>query len=157
MTLHTSPIADTAETEVIATTERQFAALCWRESGEGTRKILLITSRDTGRWIVPKGWPMKNRLPHEAAAIEAWEEAGVTGDIGERPLGSYIYDKRRNRKADLTCEVEVFSLEVSNLATDFPEKTQRRRKWFNPDKAARKVAEPELRALILNFAGQGEG
>ena len=156
MNLQTRPLADDTEAEVKAAAERQFAALCWRKE-QGARKILLITSRDTGRWIVPKGWPMKNRLPHEAAAIEAWEEAGVTGEIVESPLGSYVYDKKRNRKANLTCEVEVFAMEVSNLAADFPEKSQRRRKWFRPDKAARKVAEPELRELILSFAGEKQG
>ncbi|MCB5410647.1 NUDIX hydrolase [Pseudogemmobacter faecipullorum] len=150
MNPETPALADLTDPEPPGAAERQFAALCWRKAA-GTRQILLITSRDTGRWIVPKGWPMKNRLPHEAAAIEAWEEAGVTGEIVESPLGRYLYDKRRNRKADLLCEVEVFALEVSNLATDFPEKTQRRRKWFNPVKAARKVAEPELRELILSF------
>ena len=70
----------------------QVAALCWRRSGKGL-KILLITSRDTGRWVIPKGWPMRNRSNAQAAAREAYEEAGLRGDVSERSVGIYTYLK----------------------------------------------------------------
>ncbi len=132
----------------------QLAALCWSEGKDG-KQILLITSRDTGRWVLPKGWPMKGHSAPQAAMIEAWEEAGVTGSIREDALGIYSYDKVLNRENELAqhCEVEVFAVQVDKLARKYPEHRQRRRKWFSPEKAARKVDEPELRQLILGFAG----
>lgn len=133
----------------------QFAALCWRMK-EDEPQVLLITSRDTGRWIVPKGWPMKGRSPSEAAAREAWEEAGVTGQPKSDAIGCYRYLKNLRPGTDLPCEVTVFPIEVERLEEDFPEAHQRQRKWFKPLKAARKVAEPGLKQLILAFAGLDE-
>lgn len=132
---------------------RQFAALCWRMHG-GAPEILLITSRDTGRWIVPKGWPIRGQSPHGVAAVEAWEEAGVEGRIAEESLGSFSYAKILPKGDARTCLVEVFPLKVGSLARHYPERRERRRKWFSAAKAARKVAEPELRSLILGFAGK---
>lgn len=137
-----------------ADTRTQFAALCWRMHGDRP-EVLLITSRDTGRWIVPKGWPMDGRTPAEAAAREAWEEAGVEGRVAADALGSYFYAKALRRAAALPCVVQVFPLRVERLVADYPERRQRRRKWFSAAKAARKVDEPELRDLILDFAAQG--
>lgn len=134
----------------------QNAALCWRMH-RGRVQVLLVTSRDTGRWIVPKGWPMTGKTPAEAAAIEAWEEAGVLGEVdGNAPLGHYAYDKLRAPKACIACIVSVFALRVATLSDKFPERRQRRRKWFDAQKAAQKVAEPDLRALLgqLSFDGQ---
>lgn len=134
----------------------QLAALCWTEGKDGT-KILLITSRDTGRWVLPKGWPMADRSHADAALTEAWEEAGVTGTVDGPPLGRYSYDKVLSREADLSlhCDVEVYPLLVAKLARKYPEHRQRQRKWFSPEKAARKVDEPELQQLILAFATKG--
>ncbi len=133
----------------------QFAALCWR-AGKAGAEVLLISSRETGRWVIPKGWPMDGRLAHEAAEIEAWEEAGVKGRIGDAKLGHFTYDKTLNRdtkhECSQPCVVDVFPLQVEKLATDFPEQRQRRRKWFAPEKAARRVAEAELKALLAAFA-----
>jgi len=136
----------------------QLAALCWDEGKEGLR-ILLITSRDTGRWILPKGWPMADRSDADAALTEAWEEAGVTGSEAGRALGRYSYDKVICRDTDLVqhCDVEVYAVRVEKLARKYPEYRQRRRKWFSPDKAARKVDEPELQQLILAFAQNSGG
>lgn len=128
----------------------QQAALCWRMH-RGRPEVLLITSRDTGRWVIPKGWPMDGLSTADAAAREAWEEAGVEGRIQPDPVGYYSYDKLTNGKA-MPCMVSVFPLRVARLADKFPERKQRRRKWFAADKAARKVAEPELRALLNSFA-----
>jgi 8-oxo-dGTP pyrophosphatase MutT (NUDIX family) len=128
----------------------QMGALCWRM--RGTRpEILLITSRDTGRWVIPKGWPMSDMSSADAAAREAWEEAGVEGSAGAA-LGFFAYRKGLPDRAAVPCVVEVFALRVDRLADRYPEKGQRRRKWFSPEKAAKKVEEPGLRALILGFA-----
>lgn len=128
----------------------QFAALCWRMQ-RGHVQVLLITSRDTGRWIIPKGWPIDGLDGAGSAAREAWEEAGVEGVIGEESVGYYSYDKVM-RGHSLPCMVGVFPLRVMRLADRFPERKQRRRKWFAAEKAARKVAEPELRALLIAVA-----
>lgn len=129
----------------------QFAALCWRMH-RGRVEVLLITSRDTGRWVIPKGWPVAGKSPAESAAQEAWEEAGVRGQEGQDALGLYTYDKLRGAKAALPCAVSVFPLRVVALAARFPERKERRRRWFGADKAAKLVAEPELRALFQTLA-----
>ena len=136
------------DTDVTPVTRRQIAALCWRKKRGGI-EVLLITSRETGRWVIPKGWPMDGRQSHEAAAIEAWEEAGVQGLVQEKSLGVFGYDKLYPAKPSVFCEVEVFPLRVSKLLAKFPERDQRRRKWFSAQKAAKSVAEPELAKLIL--------
>jgi 8-oxo-dGTP pyrophosphatase MutT (NUDIX family) len=132
----------------------QYGALCWR-AGKSGAEVLLISSRETGRWVIPKGWPMEGRSAAEAAEKEAWEEAGVKGQIAEAKLGHFTYDKtlRRDTKHEwkLPCIVDVFPLQVTKLAPEYPEQRQRRRKWFAVDKAARKVAEAELKALLTAF------
>lgn len=125
----------------------QVGALCWRMH-RGHVEVLLITSRDTGRWVIPKGWPIEGKTPAQSAALEAWEEAGVKGQIQDQALGRYTYDKARIPRPPTPCAVSVFPLRVEGLATKFPEREERRRKWFAAAKAARKVAEPELRTLL---------
>lgn len=129
----------------------QYAALCWR-AHRGRIEVLLITSRDTGRWVIPKGWPMADLAPYAAAAREAWEEAGVEGTAGEDALGVYAYDKVMKPGHALPCAVAVYPLRVERLADRFPERKERRRKWFAAEKAARKVAEPDLRAIFASLA-----
>lgn len=129
----------------------QYGAICWRMH-RGNVEVLLITSRDTGRWVIPKGWPIDGLAPAASAAREAWEEAGVTGQTAPAPLGLYGYDKVLAPEASLPCVVAVFPLRVDELAAKFPERKERRRKWFAAAKAARKVAEPELRALFQSLA-----
>ena len=73
-------------------TKKQYAALPWRYAGSG-REVLLISSRDTGRWVIPKGWPISDLDPSASAAREAWEEAGVRGKTETEPMGLYSYDK----------------------------------------------------------------
>jgi 8-oxo-dGTP pyrophosphatase MutT (NUDIX family) len=128
----------------------QVGALCWRRSPKGLR-ILLVTSRDTGRWVIPKGWPMRNRTDAEAAAREAWEEAGLKGEIGEPSIGFYTYRKVLGPGRSVPCVVRVFPLEVRAMLREYPETGQRRQKWFAPEKAARRVVEPELAELIRGF------
>ncbi len=129
----------------------QNGALCWR-AHRGQIEVLLITSRDTGRWVIPKGWPMAGLSPDLAAAQEAWEEAGVSGEVSARPLGIYAYDKIVKLGHALPCAVAVYPLRVDRLAVEFPERHERRRKWFAAAKAARKVAEPELRQIFQALA-----
>lgn len=133
----------------------QFAALCWRQGRKGAQ-VLLVTSRETGRWVIPKGWPIKGLGGPATAAREAWEEAGAKGVVETDALGLFSYDKvmDRDRKHPpvLPCRVAVFALRVAELADIFPERDQRKRKWFALVAAAQKVDEPELRDLIERFA-----
>lgn len=126
----------------------QFGALCWRKH-RGHVQVLLITSRDTGRWIIPKGWPHDGLTAAGSAAEEAWEEAGVEGVVHETPMGLYSYDKVLKPGVVQPCIVTVFGLRVARLRAKFPERRERRRKWFDAARASRKVAEPELRALLM--------
>jgi 8-oxo-dGTP pyrophosphatase MutT (NUDIX family) len=128
----------------------QVGALCWRLSGKGLR-ILLITSRDTGRWVIPKGWPMRRRADWDAAAREAWEEAGVQGAIAQVAIGLYTYRKMLPGGAFITCAVRVFPLEVQSMRREYPETAQRSSRWFSPRKASLRVEELELAALIRGF------
>ncbi len=131
----------------------QVGALCYRVSDKGRLKVLLVTSRRTGRWIIPKGWPMEGKTASEAAAQEAWEEAGVRGLACDRSIGAFCYRKQRGpREAAILFRVEVFALRVVQLAERFPEQRARNRDWMTPEEAARQVAEPELAALLKSFA-----
>ena len=125
----------------------QVAALCWRLH-KGRVQVLLVTSRDTGRWVLPKGWPMVGKAPEAAAAREAWEEAGVEGIAQPHAIGRYCYDKMRPNAPPLPCCVDVFPLQVRRLKAAFPEHKQRRRKWFSAAEAAGLVAEAELAVLL---------
>jgi len=129
----------------------QFAALPWRRTATGDIEILVITSRETRRWVLPKGWPMKGRTPAEAAAQEAYEEAGVTGDTRAEPLGEYVYEKRLRKGAVRKVRVAVFALEVFVEQGAWPEKDQRKTMWAPRDAAADLVDEPELKDLIRGF------
>jgi 8-oxo-dGTP pyrophosphatase MutT (NUDIX family) len=129
----------------------QVGALCWRRKA-GALQVLLITSRETRRWIIPKGWPMDGLDLHQAAAREAWEEAGVRpARVGQRSVGSYFYHKLLPRGEALPCRTRVYPVEVRKLAKDFPERSERRRRWVRPAKAAKMVDEPELRKLLRNL------
>lgn len=130
---------------------RQYAALPWRRTDDGLQ-ILLVTSRETRRWIIPKGWPMKDRLSHQAAAQEAFEEAGVEGDITDQPLGLFRYHKRLKGGRMQPCTVDVFPLAVVDTLDEWPEMRERERVWVSVAEAVRRVEEPELKALIEAFA-----
>lgn len=128
----------------------QFAALCYRIRKERP-EILLVTSRGSGRWIVPKGWPEHELTPAQAALREAWEEAGVRGTAIERCLGLFSYAKTEENGDPLPCLAMLYPVLVNELAEDYPEAGQRRRKWMRRKKAARRVQEPELAHLIRTF------
>lgn len=129
----------------------QFGALCYRIE-DGELQVLLITSRRTKRWIVPKGWPENGLTPAQSAANEAREEAGVTGKVKQRPIGTYSYEKNMENAQTLPCIVTVYALKVTKQYDSYPEQSERRRKWFGRKKAASLVADPELARLIKAFA-----
>lgn len=114
-------------------------------------KILLITSRETNRWIIPKGWPSTTRPPHRQAAREAYEEAGLVGTAGKRPLGSYHYLKILDDGSTVPCLVTVFPFLVAKQARKWPEKGQRTSRWVKPTAAADMVDETELTKLLRVF------
>ena len=130
----------------------QYGVLAYRLGDSDGLQILLVTSRDTGRWIAPKGNPMRLRQGHETAAEEAFEEAGVRGEVGPEPIGRYRYLKRRKLLPDVTAEVLVYPLRVEAVLDEWPEAGQRRRQWFSREEAAAAVAEDGLKRLILDFA-----
>ncbi len=140
----TSLIRDAGESR------RQYAALPYRENGDV--EILLVSSRETRRWVLPKGWPMKGRKPHAAAAREALEEAGLIGKIAKEPIGVYSYHKRLKNGASLLCDVTVFPMKVERERKRWLEMDQRTRQWFSLPEAAQAVHEPELREVIDQFA-----
>jgi 8-oxo-dGTP pyrophosphatase MutT (NUDIX family) len=124
-------------------------------SGDGRPLVMLVTSRETRRWVIPKGWAEKGIEPHVQAAKEAFEEAGLEGEIGREPIGSYRYAKVfRGKKATKTvpCEVLVFPLAVTRQLKAWPEQGQRETRWFPPEEAAMLVEEGGLVALLLGLA-----
>ncbi|MCJ2132957.1 NUDIX hydrolase [Methylobacterium sp. J-026] len=133
---------------------KQVAALPFRVGPDGQIEVLLITSRDTGRWIIPKGWPMSGRKAHRAAEREAFEEAGLIGQIAADPVGWYRYEKRLADGRALPCKVRVYPLRVEAQHARWPEQDQRTLRWFAPEDAARLVQEDELQQLLAGFAAE---
>lgn len=128
----------------------QVGAICYRKSS-GRLRILLVTSLTTRRWVIPKGWPMEDHSLSEAAAIEAFQEAGVAGVVSESSVGHYKYVKDRDRKNETRCRVHVFPLEVTRVFNHFDEKGRRRRKWVSVKEARRRVREPGLKRILADF------
>lgn len=125
----------------------QVAAIPVRKNPRGRLQVLLVTSRRSRRWVIPKGWPWAGRPDHEAAQEEAWEEAGVRGNVRKESIGIFNYGKRRNGKV-IAVTVTVYLLEVTKVARSWPERAERRRAWFSAAKAANAVTEPRLKALL---------
>lgn len=132
---------------------KQVAALCWRTSQKrgSAIEVLLITSLSSKRWILPKGWPEPELGPAENAAREAFEEAGVMGKIGAKPIGHYHYLKERKDGGGIPCSVEIFALEVTRQLDDWPEKHSRQLAWLPLDRAAARISEPSLRQILKDF------
>ena len=126
---------------------RQVGALPIRFTDNGEAEVLLLTSRETKRWVIPKGWPMKGKTNWRAAAQEAMEEAGIVGKMRKKPVGSFLYFKRQLARFDL-CRVEVFILDHERQVGSYREKGQREMRWFSLGEAAELVDEPGLAALI---------
>lgn len=135
----------------------QMAALCHR--GDGKRKeYLLITSRDTARWIIPKGWPIRGLKSNEIALQEAWEEAGIKkGKATETPIGAYSYNKRRANGFAEPVETLVFSVAVEEVANDYPEADERKRMWVSAETAEALVDEAELKSIFREEQSAAKG
>lgn len=129
----------------------QVGALCYRGAGDD-KEVLLVTSRGTGRWIIPKGWPMDGKNGAEAARQEAWEEAGVSrGQLEHAPIGAYDSEKELDYGAVAPCTTTVFPLKVEKLADDYPEADERDRTWVSADQAAEMVDEKDLQKILREF------
>lgn len=129
---------------------KQIGTLPYVES-ERTPLVLLITTRGTGRWTIPKGWPKLGLSSAELAAQEAFEEAGVAGEVSPQPIGSYVYTKRLHLFSWTRCRVEVYVLGADRQHLSWPEKESRSLKWVEPREAATLVKEPQLAAVLREF------
>lgn len=126
----------------------QVGALCFDPT---TGLLLLITSRETRRWVIPKGWPMRKRSLPDSALQEAWEEAGIEGEVGKHEIGRYGYDKRRRVRQPLAVEVRIFPVAVTRLADTYPEASQRERFWCSAAEASGLVDEAGLQAVFVKL------
>lgn len=126
---------------------RQVAAIPFRLNAHGSVEVMLVTSRTTQRFIVPKGWPMKGKSGRKAATIEAMEEAGVLGKTLKEPAGTYSYWKRLTNRF-VRVDVIVYLLEVTEELADWQEAKRRQRAWLAPSDAATLIDEPDLSTLV---------
>jgi 8-oxo-dGTP pyrophosphatase MutT (NUDIX family) len=131
----------------------QYGVIPLRRAADGGHEVLLITSRETRRWVVPRGNPIAGKSPAESAAQEALEEAGIVGDVEPEAIGHYSYEKRRRLGIVVPAVVHLFRMRVREERDDWPEKAQRERRWFAAVEAAGAVHEPDLARLIRLAAG----
>lgn len=129
---------------------RQYGALPIR-TVEGGLEVLLVTSRSSRRWIIPKGWPEKRLAPRVVVAMEAFEEAGIIGRAHTHPFGAFRYRKRLKGGKQITCEVEVYLFDVAWQFSDWPERGEREIAWFSAEAAAALVEEAGLGKLLLSL------
>lgn len=129
---------------------RQVAAIPFRLSEHGNVEVMLVTSRATRRFIVPKGWPMKRKSGRKAAAIEAQEEAGVVGKTLREPAGTYSYWKRLENRF-VRVDVIVYLLAVTEELASWQEAESRQRAWLAPEDAAMLIDEPDLSTLLRDL------
>ena len=130
----------------------QVAALPWRREADGAISVLLITSRSNGKWMLPKGWPIKGLSEAESARQEALEEAGVEGIVDAQALGSYRYSKLSGNGSSVPGQAVIFPLAVTREKKDWKEKGQRRRRWMSPREAAEAAHEPDLARFLAHLA-----
>lgn len=130
---------------------KQIAALPIRWDREGQLQVLMVTSRGTGRWVMPKGWQMNGKKPWRAAEIEALEESGAIGSVGSDPLGEYNYIKDLDDGTRIPIRVTIYPMIVERLKKRWKERADRTRRWFNVRSAAKRVDEPELREMLLSL------
>ncbi len=141
-----APTAPAAQSDCL---HIQLAALCLRKGkGKSGREVLLVTSSN-GRWILPKGWPIKGVKPAQAAMIEAWEEAGVKkGTVAPKPMGRFSGVKRFDDGTEEPCLTEVYAVKVHKTASDYPESDRRDRIWVSPRRAAKMVDDAGLKDIL---------
>jgi phosphohistidine phosphatase len=113
---------------------------------EGEYYILLITSKNQNKWVIPKGIVEENMTARESAEKEAIEEAGILGKTSKKSIGSYEYEKWGGK-----CMVEVFPCKVKTEAEEWDEMHFRKRKWFPLDKALKKLKNEQLEILIKKY------
>ena len=128
----------------------QFAALPFRVTDDGLQ-VLLVTSRQRKRWILPKGWPERGLTPAQCALKEAYDEGGVKGKAYDLCLGVYSYSKILPDGTLMPCLGMVYPVKVKSTLQKYPEKSERRRKWFTPKKAASLIQEQELKKIVKTF------
>jgi 8-oxo-dGTP pyrophosphatase MutT (NUDIX family) len=126
----------------------QIAALPVHWDKNGKLRVLMVTSRDRGRWVMPKGWQMDGAKPWQAAEIEALEEAGAVGFISNTPIGHYHYDKQMDDGTKTRGRVILYPMVVEKLKRRWKERKQRKRHWFSARKASKLVEEKELSTLL---------
>jgi len=143
-----------AASEPIRQHAQQVAALPWRRCAGGEIEILLITSRTSRRWLIPKGWPIAGKSAAEAALQEAFEEAGVRGETNVVPFGSYRYEKLLKDGTLLPCQVTVYAMDVRQELDDWPELEERERRWLSLAEAAGMIHEPHLQRLLRETTGE---
>lgn len=131
----------------------QYAALPYRVE-DGHPMVMLVTSRETKRWILPKGQPERKLSPHQVAEAEAYEEAGLIGTVFKTPFAQFDSYKRLKSGRELPCLVRVYLLEVAHQLDAWPEKGQRERRWMSPGEAALLVTEAGLVRVLLDFGGR---
>lgn len=127
---------------------RQYGVLPWRIGRHGDLRILLITDRDGHGWGVPKGWPVEGRVPFMSAALDAFEEAGIIGDIDPRPLTGYGYARLADDGSRLACRVTLFAMRVRGTLLHWKERDERQRRWFGVSEAADRLANIELAGFV---------
>ena len=132
---------------------KQFGVLALRRRGD-TAWVMLITSRGTRRWIIPKGNPERGKSGAAVGAIEAFEEAGLIGEVWNKPIGSYLSPKHLPSGKVVTCLIEVYRMDVEQVLDDWPERGQRDRAWYSLDEAAMLVGEGGLVALLLKVGAE---
>ncbi|PST19320.1 DNA mismatch repair protein MutT [Rhizobium sp. JAB6] len=154
---HLARLAPHIETIAAGDMAEQYGALCFRYGEANVLEVLLITTRETKRWMIPKGWPIKGLDGGQVAEREAWEEAGVKGKIKNSPFGYFTYLKAIAGGKTIPSVVEVHLLHVRKQYQKFPESGQRLIEWMMPEEAARRVREPELKGLLMRFALEQAG
>jgi len=135
---------------------KQYAALPYIVR-DGALLVMLVTSRETKRWVLPKGWPERKMKSHQVATQEAYEEAGLIGESALKPYAAFNYFKRLSETRQKRCHVEVFLFAVHRELSDWPEKRERKRRWMTPEQAARSVAEVGLRKLLRGLRLEAPG
>ena len=138
-------------------TEIQYAALPFRRLENGELQVMLITSRQTRRWVIPKGWPINRLKPPAVAAREAFEEAGLLGEVGRKAVASFHYRKQVAPDKSRRCVVTVYPLRVRRELDEWPEMAERQREWVSPAEAALRVAEPGLAEFLLTLVSDHHG
>jgi 8-oxo-dGTP pyrophosphatase MutT (NUDIX family) len=130
----------------------QYGILPYRRTKPNSLEVLLITTRQSRRWIIPKGWPIKGLKPVKSAAREAYEEAGVRGTVGAKSIGTFVYEKCiEETLGTFPCEVRVFTMRVQRQFDTWPEANERETRWFESSEALSALQDDGLRELIAAF------